>query len=240
MGFGSIVFDGKLRSKSDRDETGHAEKKLIWLPRVASGNVEHLRQAGDACDRQAPRVCLLQSGVAKEKPGDHTGKLEMQTGCQGVSHFGARSDLDEIPMTGTSESMAWLSQATRRATQATAPVSRAGAATRTSTSRPRLLTPGPATRARPPCRTDAFPPSCFSMTARTRHAPKRLPHGNRAHAAAPIKSSTRISWVAFTCQQHHQASPNGQAAVGGIATSDRSLRGSTCTRCTDGGPLPIV
>ena len=27
--------------------------------------------------------------------------LQMQTGCQGVSHFGARSDLDDIPMTGT-------------------------------------------------------------------------------------------------------------------------------------------
>ena len=25
------------RGKSDRDETGHAEKKLIWLPCVASG-----------------------------------------------------------------------------------------------------------------------------------------------------------------------------------------------------------
>ena len=30
----------KLRSKSDRDETGHAEKKLIWLPCVASGDVK--------------------------------------------------------------------------------------------------------------------------------------------------------------------------------------------------------
>ena len=40
MGFGSIVFDGKLRSKSGRDETGHAEKKLIRLPCVASGDVK--------------------------------------------------------------------------------------------------------------------------------------------------------------------------------------------------------
>ena len=57
-----------------------------------------------------------------------------------------------------------------------------------------------------------------------------------AYAAAPIKSGTRISRVAFTCQRHHQASPNGQDAIGGIATSSRSLRGSACTRCTDGGP----
>ena len=60
-----------------------------------------------------------------------------------------------------------------------------------------------------------------------------------AYAAAPIKSGTRISRVAFTCQRHHQASPNGQDAIGGIATSSRSLRGSACTRCTDGGPQKI-
>ena len=35
---------------------------------------------------------------------------------------------------------------------------------------------------------------------------QRLLHGSRTHAAATIKSGTRISLVALTCQRHHQAS----------------------------------
>ena len=57
------------------------------------------------------------------------------------------------------------------------------------------------------CETDH--PEVSTAKAKRIHAAdegQRLLHGSRAHAAATIKSGTRISLVALTCQRHHQAS----------------------------------